>query len=31
MLEFHLSHKGISTLLVTHVDDPSRFGIVVHD
>lgn len=31
MLDFHLSHDGLSTLLVTHVDDPSRFGIVVHD
>lgn len=31
MLAFHLTHTGKATILVTEVEDPSRFGIVVHD
>ena len=31
MIQFHLSHPGRATILVTEVEDPSRFGIVVHD
>ena len=31
MIDFHVSHKGLATILVTKVENPSRFGIVVHD
>ena len=31
MIDFHLSHKGLATILVTKVENPSRFGIVVHN
>lgn len=31
MINFHLKHEGKATILVTEVEDPSRFGIVVHD
>ena len=31
MIDFHLTHKGLATILVTKVENPSRFGIVVHN
>ena len=31
MIDLHLSHKGKATILVTKVENPSRFGIVVHN
>lgn len=31
MIHNHLNHKGKATILVTEVEDPSRFGIVVHN
>jgi mannose-1-phosphate guanylyltransferase len=31
LLEFHLSHPGYGTILVSHVDNPHLYGVVVHD
>jgi len=31
MLDFHLSRKGEGTILVTQVNDPSKYGVVVTD
>ena len=31
MIQTHLSHKGICTILVKQVENPSRYGIVVYD
>ena len=31
MLEKHREHKGIATLCVKEVEDPSKFGVVVAD
>eukprot|EP00920_Eleutheroschizon_duboscqi_P036091 GHVT01087303.1.p1 GENE.GHVT01087303.1~~GHVT01087303.1.p1 ORF type:complete len:345 (-),score=27.87 GHVT01087303.1:525-1559(-) len=31
MLEFHRFRKAEGTILVTKMDDPSQFGVVVHD
>lgn len=31
MLAFHAKHGGEGTICVTRVDDPSKYGVVVHD
>ena len=31
MLEKHREHKGLATLCVKEVEDPSKFGVVVAD
>jgi len=31
MLEFHRKHGGEGTICVTRVDEPSKYGVVVHD
>ena len=31
VLEFHKKHSGLATMVVTRVDDPSRYGVVVLD
>eukprot|EP00768_Dysnectes_brevis_P000198 gnl/Dysnectes_brevis/1043_a1163_2195.p1 GENE.gnl/Dysnectes_brevis/1043_a1163_2195~~gnl/Dysnectes_brevis/1043_a1163_2195.p1 ORF type:complete len:395 (-),score=127.24 gnl/Dysnectes_brevis/1043_a1163_2195:53-1162(-) len=31
MLEAHTRNKAVGTILTTRVDDPSRFGVVVHN
>jgi mannose-1-phosphate guanylyltransferase len=31
MLAFHLAKGGEATILVTKVDDPSKYGVVVTD
>jgi mannose-1-phosphate guanylyltransferase len=31
MLDFHLKHEGMGTILVSEVDQPELYGVVVHD
>jgi mannose-1-phosphate guanylyltransferase len=31
MLDFHKSHDGEGTIMVTQVEDPSKYGVVVSD
>jgi mannose-1-phosphate guanylyltransferase len=31
LLAFHKSHGGEGTIMVTRVDEPSKYGVVVHD
>lgn len=31
LLEFHRSHKGEGTIMVTTVSEPSKYGVVVYD
>ena len=31
MLDFHLKHSGMGTILVSQVDQPELYGVVVHD
>lgn len=31
MLDFHLQHNGLGTILVSQVDQPQLYGVVVHD
>ena len=31
MIDFHKNHGGEGTLMVTKVEDPSRFGVVISD
>ncbi|KAJ5076281.1 mannose-1-phosphate guanyltransferase beta [Anaeramoeba ignava] len=31
MLEFHKNHKKQGTILVTQVQDPSKYGVIVHE
>lgn len=31
MIEFHKSHKAEGTIVVTRVDEPSKYGVVVYD
>jgi mannose-1-phosphate guanylyltransferase len=31
MIEFHRSHGREGTMLVTRVDEPSKYGVVIHD
>jgi mannose-1-phosphate guanylyltransferase len=29
MLEYHMTHGKEATMMVTHVEDPSKYGVVV--
>ncbi len=31
LLEFHRAHGGVATLVLTHVEDPSKYGVVLTD
>jgi mannose-1-phosphate guanylyltransferase len=31
MLEFHKNHKGSATMLITVVEEPKNFGVVLFD
>lgn len=31
MIDFHKSHKAEGTIVVTRVDDPSKYGVVIYD
>lgn len=31
MIDFHKSHQGEGTIVVTRVDEPSKYGVVVYD
>ena len=31
MIDFHIAHKGRATILCHDVEDPSRFGVILHD
>ena len=31
LIEFHMAHKGRATILCHEVEEPSRFGVIIHD
>merc|ERR1712007_401780 len=31
LLEFHNAHDGEATIVATKVDEPSKYGVIVHD